>query len=74
MRKYFPCKMFFNIQYLLPFVLAATSGVNLLHLDYFWFSGRMTSLALAYDVQIDVYYWKTLGTQICSCTVATRRY
>ncbi|KAG5631621.1 hypothetical protein H5410_003338 [Solanum commersonii] len=46
MRKYFPCKMFFNIQYLLPFVLAATSEVNLLHLEYFWFSVRFLFLQL----------------------------
>ncbi|KAG5631550.1 hypothetical protein H5410_003267 [Solanum commersonii] len=62
--------MIFHILYLLPFVLAAASEVNVLHLEYFQFSGRMIVLALAYDV----YYWNALGTQINSCNVAAMRY
>ncbi|KAG5614963.1 hypothetical protein H5410_014787, partial [Solanum commersonii] len=42
--------------YPLPFVLAPASEVNLLHLEYFWFSGRMIVFDLAYDVQIRVIF------------------
>ncbi|KAG5632008.1 hypothetical protein H5410_003725 [Solanum commersonii] len=56
--------MFFHILYLLPFVLAATSEVNLLHLEYFQFFGRMSALALAYDVQIEAIFYCVFFLQL----------
>ncbi|KAG5599432.1 hypothetical protein H5410_030802 [Solanum commersonii] len=52
-----------NISHL-PSVLAAASEVNLLHLEYFWFFGRMTVLALAYDVQIRVVFDRIFFLQL----------
>ncbi|XP_015166353.1 E3 ubiquitin-protein ligase UPL5-like [Solanum tuberosum] len=40
------------------------SEVNLLHLEYFQFSGRMIALALAYDVQIGVVFYRVFFLQL----------
>ncbi|WMV33390.1 hypothetical protein MTR67_026775 [Solanum verrucosum] len=52
-----------NISHL-PFVLAGAFEVNPLHLEYFRFSGRMTALALAYDVQIGVVFYRIFFLQL----------
>ncbi|KAG5632335.1 hypothetical protein H5410_004052 [Solanum commersonii] len=61
--------MFLHIQYLLPFVLVAASEVNLLHLEYFQFSSRMTALALAYDVQIRAFFYHIFFFQLAEKAV-----